>query len=336
MPEVYFQNLSVVLCRYLADARVRIRMAVCWFSHRDIFEILLKKLRAGVQVECVLEYDSQNIHKNGLDFQKFIRLGGSLYAYRDIALMHHKFALLDERLLLTGSFNWTYNSNAENLLVSDEPSLLAAYGQEFSRLKGLSVPIRKIRPAEVKTFAAFPLFQNTHISRTDLRRRISSGAGVWWVRLHDAGELWPMFFRVHQLPVDREGLLRPYWVAHRMWDAELFDEIWPALASGAKPAVARGVRALSRRMRIGDVVFALTQNDRLLALGIAQSEPKPDHSDGASYREVQWLRTFSDNPLPLSVVLPAGFAGKYRGSAMQLVEEAFEEKACSVTVSNRL
>lgn len=324
MPEVYFQNLSAVLCRHLADAHVSIRMAVCWFSHRDIFEILLKKLRAGVQVECVLEYDSQNIHANGLDFQKFIKLGGILYAYRDVALMHHKFALLDERLLLTGSFNWTYNSNAENLLVTDESSLLAAYGQELSRLKGLSVPIRKIRPAEVKTFAAFPLFQNTHIPRTDLRRRISSGAGVWWVRLQEAGALWPTFFRVHRLPVDRKGLLRPYWVAHRMWDAELFDEIWPALASGAKPAVARGVRALSRRMRIGDVVFAVTQNDRLLALGIAQSEPKPDHSDGASYREVQWLRTFPENPLPLSVVLPAGFAGKYRGSAMQLVELVFD------------
>ena len=109
-----------------------------------------------------------------------------------------------------------------------------------------------------------------------------------------------------------------------MWDAELFGEIWPVLASGAKPAVAQGVRALSRRMRIGDVVFAVTQNDRLLALGIAQSEPRLDYSDGASYREVQWLRTFSDNPLPLSVALPVGFAGKYRGSAMQVVEEVFE------------
>lgn len=102
MPEVYFQNLPAVLCRCLADARNRIRIAVCWFSHRDIFETLLKKLRAGIPVELLLEYDSQNIHANGLDFQKFIKLGGSLYAYRDTALMHHKFVLLDERRLLTG------------------------------------------------------------------------------------------------------------------------------------------------------------------------------------------------------------------------------------------
>ena len=103
MPEVYFQNLPTVLCRYLSDARTSIRIAVCWFSHRNIFEVLLKKLRAGIPVEILLEYGSQNIHANGLDFQKFTKLGGILYAYRDTALMHHKFALLDERLLLTGS-----------------------------------------------------------------------------------------------------------------------------------------------------------------------------------------------------------------------------------------
>jgi len=324
MPEVYFQNLPAVLCRYLADARTSIRIAVCWFSHRDIFETLLKKLRAGIRVEILLEYDSQNIHPNGLDFQKFIKLGGILYAYRDTALMHHKFVLLDERLLLTGSFNWTYSSNAENLLVTDDPVLLDSFQQEFSRLKGLSVHIRKIRPAEVKVFASFPFFQNTNIQRTDLRRRISSGAGVWWVRLQNRNETWEPHFRAHRLPLNPQEILRPYWAAYRLWDTDLFDEMWPLLAAEAPAAQAKGVRTLARRARTDEIVLAIGGKKQLHGLGIIQSDPKPDSATGTSYREVQWLRTFAEEPLLMPEELPAGIAGKYRGSALQLVEAVYE------------
>ncbi len=51
--------------------------------------------------------------------------------------MHHKFAILDDRLALTGSYNWTLESeeqNFENLLILDEPQLLEAYRQEFEAL----------------------------------------------------------------------------------------------------------------------------------------------------------------------------------------------------------
>lgn len=50
--------------------------------------------------------------------------------------MHHKFALVDGRVLLTGSFNWTHAAhqrNQENLLVTDEPYFVARYGAEFEK-----------------------------------------------------------------------------------------------------------------------------------------------------------------------------------------------------------
>ncbi|XP_077575625.1 mitochondrial cardiolipin hydrolase isoform X2 [Stigmatopora nigra] len=51
--------------------------------------------------------------------------------------MHHKFALVDGQRLITGSLNWTLaavQSNAENLLVTDEPRLVQPFIREFSRL----------------------------------------------------------------------------------------------------------------------------------------------------------------------------------------------------------
>ena len=51
--------------------------------------------------------------------------------------MHHKFAVLDGQILVTGSFNWTRSAaeqNQENFLVSDDTVLLQAYGKEFDSL----------------------------------------------------------------------------------------------------------------------------------------------------------------------------------------------------------
>lgn len=51
--------------------------------------------------------------------------------------MHHKFALLDNRKLITGSLNWTLTavqSNKENVIVTEEPELVRPYEDEFNKL----------------------------------------------------------------------------------------------------------------------------------------------------------------------------------------------------------
>ena len=53
--------------------------------------------------------------------------------------LHHKFAVVDGKTLITGSFNWTRSAaeeNYENLLVTDDPLLVEAYREEFERLSG--------------------------------------------------------------------------------------------------------------------------------------------------------------------------------------------------------
>ena len=51
--------------------------------------------------------------------------------------MHHKFAIIDRHTLVNGSFNWTRSAsdkNHENILVTNEPALVAAYQMEFESL----------------------------------------------------------------------------------------------------------------------------------------------------------------------------------------------------------
>ncbi|MDO8368309.1 MAG: phospholipase D-like domain-containing protein, partial [Saprospiraceae bacterium] len=260
MNAAYFQNLPQHICHHLSKATQSVSVAVCWFSHKDIFETLLERLRAGVRVELLLEYDSQNIRCGGLDFQQFVRSGGQLWACRDAGLMHHKFTILDHSLLLTGSFNWTYNSNAENLLLTEDATTLAAFQEEFIRQKSAAQRIFQVRRSDVKIFAAFPLFEKTQFPLTDLRKKVSRGANVWLIRLDKLKIESCIVFSQLQLPFDAANLLASFWTTYRMWDEELFEEEIERLKSEFPDTLLRDLRCWARRMQIDDLVFAVSRN----------------------------------------------------------------------------
>lgn len=51
--------------------------------------------------------------------------------------MHHKFLVVDSRILITGSFNWTRQAivgNNENLIVTTNAKLVPLYQREFEKL----------------------------------------------------------------------------------------------------------------------------------------------------------------------------------------------------------
>lgn len=51
--------------------------------------------------------------------------------------MHHKFAVVDGRRLISGSLNWTLTavqSNLENVLITEETDLVQPFIKEFQRL----------------------------------------------------------------------------------------------------------------------------------------------------------------------------------------------------------
>jgi hypothetical protein len=53
------------------------------------------------------------------------------------AIMHDKYAVIDGRTLMTGSFNYTYSAtylNDENVLILTDPALAADYGTAFEAL----------------------------------------------------------------------------------------------------------------------------------------------------------------------------------------------------------
>jgi mitochondrial cardiolipin hydrolase len=110
---------------------------VCVYTITDnrIAERLLALHADGRELRIVT--DGSRLREPGSDIQRLcdagvpVRLGSADY------LMHHKFAIIDKRILLTGSYNWTRTAaevNKENLLITRNRHLLAKFGRAFGQL----------------------------------------------------------------------------------------------------------------------------------------------------------------------------------------------------------
>lgn len=134
----YFKNIQEELISRINNSAMGLKIAVTWFTNHDIFESILKKLETpGYQVDLIVLNDRINNKKEGVDFQKLINCGGNFYYSVISNMVHHKFCIIDDKVVITGSYNWTYyaeNRNWENIVVLNSTESVKAYRLEFNRL----------------------------------------------------------------------------------------------------------------------------------------------------------------------------------------------------------
>jgi mitochondrial cardiolipin hydrolase len=81
--------------------------------------------------------DNEKLYDAGSDIDRLASRGISIKVDRTESHMHHKFALIDGKVLINGSYNWTRSAqayNQENILITHENGLVRAFSQEFERL----------------------------------------------------------------------------------------------------------------------------------------------------------------------------------------------------------
>ncbi len=140
MIQAHFSQIKNTILKYIENSTSEICIAVAWFTHRDLFQAVLSALDRKVKVSVILIDDIINRGPNGLDFAIYIAKGGSIrFMNTRKLLMHNKFCLFDSKVLITGSYNWTYSAetrNAENIIDTDEEKVCLAFREQFRRLWG--------------------------------------------------------------------------------------------------------------------------------------------------------------------------------------------------------
>jgi PLD-like domain len=133
----HFKNIKSVLLNHLNSAQSSINIAVAWFTDADIFEALISKRQAGLKIIVALSNDDKNFHESySLNFEPLKSIGGQVIVV-DMAFMHHKFCIIDEKLLLTGTANYTYNGfhkNKENVFEIEDNEIIQEFLKEFKSL----------------------------------------------------------------------------------------------------------------------------------------------------------------------------------------------------------
>ena len=143
MQKVYFENIESVISTIIASADKRIYIAVAWFTNAVLFNEIIKALKQDVEIKVLILDDLLNRNEFGLNFGLIAEQGAEIrFAKPDKGTMHNKFCIIDD-LVITGSYNWTYNANKnnENILVTDEKSVVESYRKEFDRLFVTAIPI---------------------------------------------------------------------------------------------------------------------------------------------------------------------------------------------------
>lgn len=131
--DAFFDGIEAQVISDLKKARVSIHVAMAWFTNQKIADILVEKFKEGLDVK-VVSFDDHTNARFGVDVgsipRKVIRgtRGGT---------MHNKFCVIDNQVVLTGSYNWSTNAenkNDENVTVHRDFKNASDFSVEFRRL----------------------------------------------------------------------------------------------------------------------------------------------------------------------------------------------------------
>lgn len=156
MTKICFENIEKELSATISIAEKRILVAVAWFTNSRLYDCLTIAIERNLEAKILILDDILNRNEFGLDFGVLSKLGAEIrFAKSDKGTMHNKFCIIDD-LVITGSYNWTYhaNNNSENILMTDEESVVNSYRKEFDRLfcdaKPIPQPYEHLKWTDVK------------------------------------------------------------------------------------------------------------------------------------------------------------------------------------------
>jgi len=134
-PEQGSANVALILAELSAAAQ-SIDVAMFTLTHDALVNAVLEAHQRGCIVRVIT--DNRQAHCKGADAQRLAAAGVAVRTDSSFYAMHHKFAIVDGRVVINGSFNWTVqatNGNQEDVIIYRRASGLAGeFTAEFERM----------------------------------------------------------------------------------------------------------------------------------------------------------------------------------------------------------
>lgn len=115
------------------QAKTEILIQAYSFTSTPIAQALIRAKKRGVRISALLDKSNQSRKYSAATFLNNMEI--PVFIDDKHAIAHNKIMIIDDRVVITGSFNFTAaaeNKNAENLLIlEDIPELTRPYRENF-------------------------------------------------------------------------------------------------------------------------------------------------------------------------------------------------------------
>ena len=128
-------DITTKVVRAIQDAQASVDVLAFTFTSDPIANALVAAHERGVAVRGVIE--RRNARASGTELPKLKQAGLDMHEDGNCYIMHHKVFMIDGRMVITGSFNWTgpaQTANDENVVIVDNSWLAERYAAEFTRI----------------------------------------------------------------------------------------------------------------------------------------------------------------------------------------------------------
>jgi len=112
-------------------------LAIREITSLDMAQALVKAKQRGVKVRVIADSKQANMKTSKITYLIQQGIPVKVLGGKEKGVMNHRFAILDGKRVLTGSFDWSEASlkwHYENMLILHESEGVAAYQKEFDRL----------------------------------------------------------------------------------------------------------------------------------------------------------------------------------------------------------
>ena len=135
--DVHCTDILRHLQNELSIAERSIKVAVSWFTNYALFKQIKEHAQKGLDIQLIINNDSVNNGGYCLDFNELINAGVRISLVEYPHLIHHKFCIIDNRVVINGSYNWTRFSgnNYENIIIfRDNDYVTSSFNEEFEKM----------------------------------------------------------------------------------------------------------------------------------------------------------------------------------------------------------
>lgn len=125
------------IAEQIKEAKQSIYIQAYGFTSKKIIDALIEAKKKGVEIEIIL--DRSNFHKKKQNVIKLLE-SNQIKIYQDkvAGIAHNKVMIIDNTIVITGSFNFTENAdkrNAENVIVLHDSNIAKQYYDNWKRRK---------------------------------------------------------------------------------------------------------------------------------------------------------------------------------------------------------